>query len=126
MNCQEIQRYCIEYAGETLRADIQQHLTVCGDCRQAHEKALLVCKLISLKKYEQPDPGFEARSLARIRSAIHEMEEERQQGWSWASLFGPVPVPALRLAAVAAVFAVIGLSYVELRAPQAAAPANTV
>ena len=115
MNCQEIQDYCLEYAGEKLRPDVEAHLATCAACRKANEQALLVCKLISLKKYEQPDPGFEARSLDRIRNSIYEIEEKRQHRWSFLSIFETGPIPALRYALAVAVLALTGLNFVSVQ-----------
>src|ERR1700690_47929 len=115
MNCKEIQRYCIEYAGEKLSAEVEQHLATCEACRRAHERAELVCKLISLKKYEQPDPGFEARSLARIRNSIQELEDNRSKGWRFLDIFGTGDVPVLRYAMAAAVLLLTGLNFVSVQ-----------
>ena len=115
MNCKEIQEYCLMYAGETLPPDVQAHLATCDACREANERALLVCKLISLKKYEQPDPGFEARSLARIRNSIYEIEEQRQRGWRFWEIFESGPIPALRYALAVAVLALTGLNLVSVQ-----------
>ncbi|MFH0908634.1 MAG: hypothetical protein V1929_07720 [bacterium] len=115
MNCKEIQDYCLAYAGEKLRPDVEAHLATCEACRKAHAQALLVCKLMSLKKYEQPDPGFEARSLARIRNSIYEIEEQRQRRWRFWEIFEAGPVPALRYALAAAVLVLTGLNFVSMQ-----------
>jgi len=115
MNCQEIQDYCLEYAGEKLRPDVEAHLATCAECRRANEQALLVCKLISLKKYEQPDPGFEGRSLDRIRNSIFEIEDRRHRRWDFLRIFETGPVPALRYALAVAVLALTGLNFVSVQ-----------
>ena len=74
-----------------------------------YESALAVAKLMSLKKYEVPDPGFEARSLARIRTSLYELEEERAQKWSFWKLFDAGTVSSVRYVMAAMVLFLGGL-----------------
>jgi hypothetical protein len=114
VNCREIQEYCVACAGEEIPAEMKVHMASCKECRETYEAALTVARLVSLKKFEAPDPGFEARSLARIRTSLYAMEEERAQGWSIWKLFDRQNVAAYRYAMAAMVLFVGGLYMVSL------------
>ena len=106
MNCADIQRICLEYAGEALPADVQTHLAGCAECRAAGERAAFLVRLVALKRFEQPDAAFEARSLAAIRIRVQEINEQ-PSGWlaqlrAWLEFH---PAPALGVAAVVLAFA---------------------
>jgi hypothetical protein len=125
MNCRDVQEYCVACAGEELPESMKQHLAGCADCREAYEAALTVARLMSLKKYEVPDPGFEARSLARIRTSLYQLEEERAQGWKFWKLFDPSTVSSARYAMAAMVLLMGGLYMVSLTTLPTAQPALT-
>lgn len=130
MKCNDVQRYCIEQAGSPLEARYEEHLASCADCRRVYERTLAVCRLVALKRYEQPDPQFEMRTQAAIRRRI---AEDAASSWAeriWGVLEGG-PVPAFRYALAAAVIAMVGVNVMLTQqlpslnagaAPEAAAP----
>ncbi len=76
-----------------------------------------VC-LVSLKRYEQPDAGFEARCVAGVRRRIREREEA--PAWRRLHLrLADDPMPLYRLAAAVAVVVILaGAALVLSPAPQ--------
>ena len=70
MKCQDVQRYCIEHAGEPLEARYEDHLTGCAACRAAHDRAVRLVRVIGLKRHEQPEAHFEMRNLAALRDRL--------------------------------------------------------
>ncbi len=114
MNCQDIQRYCIEHAGSALESRYTEHLAACPACRAVYQRTLAVVNLMGLKRYEQPAAFFDTRNLAAIRSRI---EQERSRGWA-ARIWGLLeagPAPALRYALAVAVVAMIGANVLLLQ-----------
>lgn len=77
---------------------------------------VVVC-LVSLKRYERPDAGFEARCVAGIRQRIR----EREDASAWLRLrlrWAEDPMPLYRLAAAAAVVVILaGAALVLSTAP---------
>ncbi len=69
-----------------------------------------VVQLLRLKRYEQPDGGFEARNAAAIRTRIAALPGRV----AWADrlwhLFGAAPTPAFRYALATAVVVVVSIS----------------
>lgn len=117
MKCTEVQRYVLEHAGEAVGAPYQEHLRTCAECRRAQEQAESLCKLLSLKRFEQPDSGFEARNLANTMRRIRNLDSEPAAGWSlWDWL--AMPHPVLRYSAAAFVAALVGVNvYLAVRSP---------
>jgi hypothetical protein len=73
-----------------------------------------VTRLLRLKRYEQPDAGFDARVTAGIRTRIAALPERVSWGqrvWSW---FEQTPAPALRYAMVTALVALVGINVLTL------------
>ena len=69
-----------------------------------------VIQLIQLKRHEQPDPGFDARNAAAIRTRLAALPE--RAGWAqrlW-GLFEQAPAPALRYGLLTALVALVGLN----------------
>ena len=74
-----------------------------------------VVQLLRLKRYEQPDGGFDARNAAAIRTRIAALPGRT----SWAdrlwNLFGTAPTPAFRYALATAVVLVVSISALTYR-----------
>ena len=127
MNCQDVQRYCIEHAGEPLDARFQEHLDNCAPCRLAHDRAARVVRLVGLKRHEQPDAHFEMRNLAALRDRL----AHTQPALGWAerlrALFEGEAAPAFRYAMAAAVVAMVGVNVMLLQnMPSLNAPSEQV
>jgi hypothetical protein len=62
MNCKQAQRLFDGQAGdrlpESLAADLHKHLADCTDCRVQQQRAARLLRLLALKRYEQPAPGY--------------------------------------------------------------------
>lgn len=80
MKCEEIQRMVLENGGRDLPTECLEHLVGCATCRQVHERTVIVSKLLALKQHEHPDPMFETRNVASIRSRL-EKEQGAAAGW---------------------------------------------
>lgn len=116
MKCAECQRFCLENAGADLPPDVSAHLIECAACRKAHGRALTVCQLLSLKKYEQADPHFETRLLAKVQSGIRELEAQpRGIGARLWQLFAGEQIPALRYAMALMVLVLIGINLISVQ-----------
>jgi len=113
-------------------AEVQAHLRSCFICRARWDDQDAVRRLIALKRYEQPAPGREARSLA----AIHARMAARWSAAGWwqhalAHWYDEHFLPVRQGLAVAALLlALLGGWYLiqpaGTRAPVRAAPALTV
>jgi len=102
MNCKQIQLALVEHEDGERPDSIREHLFTCDACRQAAERADTFKKLMALKRYEVPDPGFPSRSLDRIcrRNENLEAEKETETVTLWELLLGPRPAFRLALAAI--------------------------
>lgn len=113
MNCTRARKLMLEFEDRARPAELDAHLEACEPCRQALASSEALRGLISLKKYEQPDAFSAARSAARIRSRIEELNARPVSGWraAWEVLSGG-QITALRYAAVAAVVLLITMNLV--------------
>ncbi len=73
-----------------------------------------VIRLMRLKRYEQPDAGFEARNLAAIRTRLAALPERRSWAQRWWGLFEQTPSPALRYALVTVFLALLGVHLLRI------------
>jgi hypothetical protein len=116
MNCAECQRHSLELGSDELPAAMSAHLLECPACRKAHQRAVSLRQLLSLKRFEQPDPSFEVRNLARVQAAIRDLDPS-PRGW-WAGVLDVLtgqPVPALRYAAAGLVLGLLGINWLSVR-----------
>ena len=116
MNCADCQRYSLENGPGELPEAVSAHLLECASCRKAHQRALSLQQLLSLKRFEQPDSAFETRNLARVQAAIRDLSPART-GW-WAGILDALtgqPIPALRYAAAAVVLGLLGINWLSVR-----------
>ncbi len=113
MNEQELISYCREHAGEDLPAECRDYLESHPDLRKEVDRLVLVAGLVSLKRYETPDPAAETRMSAAIRSAIRKTSSAP---W-WIRLFDRSESPAFGLGFAAACLALAGLGVVLVMTP---------
>ena len=115
---------CLESEGGELPTDAASHLLDCKDCRQAHQRNVTLRQLLSLKRYEQPDPHFETRLLAKVEAGIRDVEMEPagllRRIWNFIS---GDQLPAIR---VVMAVAVLGLISLNLWSVQNATPLPSV
>ena len=85
-----------------------------------------VVQLLRLKRYEQPDAGFDARNAAAIRTRIAALPGRT----SWAdrlwNLFGTAPTPAFRYALATVVVLGVSISALTYRQFPGASPLAAV
>lgn len=76
MNENELRTYCLEHAGETLPAEAEALLSRDPELKKQVDRLIAVSRLISLKKYEQPEPAC----LHRCIQSVNERIQERREG----------------------------------------------
>jgi hypothetical protein len=114
----------VEGAGGDLTPECLEHLVSCATCRLAYERALAVSRLMSLKRYEMPDPEDPARCVMAVRARI-EAGEGRWLGWL--DLLETPWFGAVRYASAAvALLLVLGAAFATGRLPALRAPALVV
>ncbi|HMP73710.1 MAG TPA: hypothetical protein PKE55_10650 [Kiritimatiellia bacterium] len=99
MNDEELKRSCLEHAGEDPSPEQAEYLARHPEVRAEVEDLAWMGRLMSLKRYEMPDPAMRAECQARVRQRIEDGQHRR---W-WLRLedaltFHPAPVWAAALA----------------------------
>ena len=118
MNCLNIQRRIREADLHHLDADLQKHLARCPECKKEYDSILALNRLIGLKKYEQPAPGFEKRNIDTVLMRLQNLENDPAALGNEALPPRPAgimdflfhPQPAVQLAWAAGLLLLIGLS----------------
>jgi len=109
MRCSRALRLLMKYEDGNPPSEVMAHLAKCSSCKEQYEKSLLVQKLISLKKYEQPSAASNERRATAIRREIVQASEDPHPreaiGNVW-ELLTLEPLPALRYG-VAALFVLL-------------------
>jgi predicted anti-sigma-YlaC factor YlaD len=125
MNCQKTQQLFDDLTHERLApataAQVRQHLADCTDCRVLEQRTGRLQRLLALKRYERPAPGY----FDNFLSAFHDrlLTEARQVGW-WERALGRVDdflaAESMRVwrysfTSALGVAAVVGLTWMGLR-----------
>ncbi len=118
MNCKQSQNFFLAMEEGVPLPEVEQHLASCPTCRAQYESFQAVRKLVSLKKYELPDAGFESRCAAAIHLQLVEQEQNRPEAAGWLGRIFGTPLPMFRYAA-AAVFGLFVLFQVLPMTPLA-------
>ena len=115
MKCERVRELLVEFEDATLPADVAGHMAQCSGCQQHSRQMESVRRLMSLKKYERPDPGFEERSALSIRRRIEDLNRrpESRFGSFWEFLTD-YPRPAFRYALAAVVAVLIVMNFVSM------------
>ena len=115
MKCERVRELLVEFEDSTLPADVSEHLARCSSCQQHSRQMDVVRRLMSLKKYERPDPGFEERSAVTIRRRLEDMVRKPEPlfGSLWEFLTD-YPRPAFRYALAGVVAVLIVLNFVSM------------
>ncbi len=95
MRCSRAQKLALRHEDGELPADVALHFSGCEACRTQNDCLQTVRKLVSLKKYEQPDAGFEQRSLMAIHQRLAELNDAAGDELAWDGTVGS-SFPALR------------------------------
>ncbi len=134
MKCEQVQRLCDDLAGgrlpEPLAQEAQRHLADCTDCRVQHQRAGKLQRLLALKRYEQPAPGYFDNFIGEFHARL---EAEQARIGFWRRVFVAADLEPLLtwrygLATAACLIAALGLLWVGLgKSPEtdtAAGPAS--
>ena len=127
MKCEHVSELLVEFEDTTLPADVAEHLYQCSACRQQSRQMKTVARLMSLKKYERPDPGFEERSALAIRRRIEDMnrQSESRLGSFWKFLTD-YPQLSFRYALAATVAALLVINFISMPELTPIRPAESV
>jgi hypothetical protein len=108
MKCSRALDAMIEYEDAIPPTELTEHLAACAACRRRHEQMQRIRGLVGLKRYETPDPAFEARSLRAIRLRLDELNHPPAPWFirAWEAVTGS-PLAALRYGAAAALAALV-------------------
>lgn len=119
MNESELRAYCLEHAGERLPAEAEALLARDPELKKQVDRLVAVSRLISLKKYEQPDADAARRCMTAVNRRILEREEAglaaRIREW----FTFEQPVMAVAYAAAALVVCALGVGLLTNREPEA-------
>ncbi|HXI84014.1 MAG TPA: zf-HC2 domain-containing protein [Verrucomicrobiae bacterium] len=131
MDCQKVQQLFDDLTHERLAtataAQVRQHLADCTDCRVMEQRTGRLQRLLALKRYERPAPGYFDNFLSEFHGRL--LTEARQIGW-WERVLGRVDdflaAESMRVwrysfTSALGVAAVVGLTWMGLR--QASDPA---
>ena len=115
MKCERVRELLVEFEDAPLPAEVAGHMNQCSACREHSRQMQAVRRLLSLKKYEHPDPGFEERSALGIRRRLEDLNRQPE---SWLGSFWDFltdyPRPAFRYALVAAVAVLVVINFVSM------------
>jgi hypothetical protein len=115
MRCKRVRELLVEFEDATLPADVAEHVNHCTACQRHSRQMESVRRLMSLKKYERPDPGFEERSALAIRRRLEDLnrQPESKLAGFWEFLTD-YPRPAFRYALAGVVAALIVINFVAM------------
>mgnify|MGYP003586266852 CR=1 FL=1 len=115
MRCWLAQRKMAASGDGIYPASVREHLARCASCRQLAEGMAFAQKLLALKRFEPPEPGFEDRSARRIRLALSAEQEATAARALAGTGWGPLPI--LRWTALAAALVLVA-GHVVTRRPE--------
>jgi hypothetical protein len=115
MKCEHVSELLVEFEDTTLPADAAEHLYQCSACRQQSRQMKTVARLMSLKKYERPDPGFEERSAIAIRRRIEDLNRQSESRLdSFWKFLTDYPQPSFRYALATTVAALLVINFMSM------------
>ena len=90
MKCSDVQQVVMESDLKKMPSEIEEHLSVCPECRKIHQNARALHTLLAFKNYEQPAPGAADRCVEGVKRLIQtqpaEAEPEPSGLWSFFQL----------------------------------------
>ncbi len=115
MKCDRVRELLVEFEDSSLPADVAGHLDACAGCRQYSRQMESVRRLMSLKKYERPDAGFEERSALAIRRRLEDLNRKPESRLAaFLEFLTDYPRPAFRYALAGVVAALIVMNFVSM------------
>jgi RNA polymerase sigma factor (sigma-70 family) len=114
-------KYCLEHAGEPLPAEARALLLQDPELKRQVEQLVLVQKLISLKRHEQPDPAALPRCLQAVQARIGQREQVSlfARLREWFEFEAPAPAMAYGFAVAALLLVGAGVYVRGLTEPSA-------
>lgn len=96
MKKHQLEQYCREHAGQALTPEARNYLEKNRELSREVDQLIAMQSLISLKKYEHPDPDAVARCQAGVqdRIAAHRQASVWSRLREWFYLHEQAPVPA--------------------------------
>jgi hypothetical protein len=89
MDCKKAQRLFDDLAHERLAAEtaalVRRHLAECTDCRVLEQRSARLQRVLALKRYERPAPGYFDNVLPEFHSRL--VAEAQRTGW-WEEALG--------------------------------------
>lgn len=127
MKCERVRELLVKYEDTTLPGDVALHMNQCSSCQQHSRQMESVRRLMSLKKHERPDPGFEERSALAIRRQLENLNREPESRLgSLLNFLTDYPQPAFRYALAAVVAALVVINFVSMPLLSPVRPAESV
>jgi hypothetical protein len=139
MDCQKAQLLFDDLSENRLDSEVavqvRQHLADCTDCRVLEQRAARLQRLLALKRYEQPAPGYLDNFLSEFHGRL--MAETQRTAW-WERALGGIDsilvVGTMRVwrygvASAMGVAVVVGVMWMSVRqtnAPDSAADQTAV
>jgi hypothetical protein len=117
MRCSRALKLAFRYEDGEVPADVALHLSGCSACRTRFEQLQTVRKLVSLKKHERPDAGFEQRSLLAIHRRLAELNQATGEDLAWDGSVGS-SFPALRYIVIGTFAILVALQVISLPSAQ--------
>lgn len=106
---------------ESVAREVRLHLADCTDCRVLEQRAARLQRLLALKRYEQPVPGYHENFLAEFHRRLEAKQRSRAALWTRiveSLTLEPARVWRYGFAATAGVALMAGVTVMSLRAPQ--------
>jgi len=115
MKCERVRELLVEFEDTARPAGVAEHVDRCSACRRHSLQMETLRQLMSIKKFERPDPGFEERSVLNIRRRIEDLNRQPESRLSsfW-ELLTDYPQPSLRYALATAVFVLIVIHFISM------------
>jgi hypothetical protein len=115
MRCERVRELLVEFEDTALPDDVAEHMDRCSSCSRHSLRMKTVRRLMSLKKYECPDPGFQERSALAIHRRIEDLnrQPESRLGRFWEFLTD-YPQAPFRYALAAMVVALLVINFISM------------
>ncbi len=113
--CSQLQKEILAHIHAEFPDDLRARVDQCSVCSAFERRSRAIHGLVTLKRYEKPDPAFEERCVSYVRRQIltgmYAPEQEEAGAWHsiWESAF-----PAFRFGMAALFVALLGLHMLQV------------
>jgi hypothetical protein len=127
MKCERVKKLLVVFEDTAFPFEVAEHIDRCSDCRRHSQQIETVRQLMTLKKYERPEPGFEERSTLAIRLRIEDLnrQSESRLGSFWKFLTD-YPRLSLRYVLATTVAALLVINFMSMPQLASMRPAEPV